>query len=382
MDVRNQQTIEEALSQLPKTLNETYARILRQIHPTVVQAALRALQWLSVSARPLYIEELADASAVHTNAEQLNVQSHRLSPYNVFQMLRDFVAIEPRISEGEKTSAKTHRVILSHFSVREFLTGSFIASTDVQHFAVHIPEAHEYVAKACLTYLYRYNSHHLRHENFPLCQYAWYNWEYHIPPYVGSALELTRTKALQIFEAISASGSQIRGSALAQATPKGGAFEETIDKFMRILASLQLSDSQRLEDALKLPYFEPEFDLYETKKQSNEGPELYRPLLYRPLDSNKREIRVLSVLPCLDKAAPILCLLGHVSLNQRPRYKAVSYLWDRPENKDHMIVNGHCVQAMIRITLLLRHIRCSKEDSPAILWIDSLSINQHDVTEK
>jgi hypothetical protein len=71
-----------------------------------------------------------------------------------------------------------------------------------------------------------------------------------------------------------------------------------------------------------------------------------------------------------------------MSLNQRPRYKAVSYLWDRPENKDHMIVNGHCVQAIIRITLLLRYIQCSKEDSPAILWIDLLSINQHDVTEK
>ncbi|KAF4631092.1 hypothetical protein G7Y89_g7033 [Cudoniella acicularis] len=56
--------LRRALNSLPKTLDDTYARILRSIDEEYSQDAFRILQWLAYSARPLRIEEVAEVVAV------------------------------------------------------------------------------------------------------------------------------------------------------------------------------------------------------------------------------------------------------------------------------------------------------------------------------
>ena len=56
--------LRKALGSLPKTLDNTYARILERIDEDYRQYAMTILQWLVYSARPLQIEELAEVVAV------------------------------------------------------------------------------------------------------------------------------------------------------------------------------------------------------------------------------------------------------------------------------------------------------------------------------
>ena len=56
--------IRQALSELPRTLDETFERILRGIRKSDRDLAHRLLQCLSVAARPLRIEELAVIGAI------------------------------------------------------------------------------------------------------------------------------------------------------------------------------------------------------------------------------------------------------------------------------------------------------------------------------
>lgn len=63
-DCINLLEIRRALAELPKTLDDTYARILDKIPENYHNAAHIALQLLAVSFRPLTVEEVAVASAV------------------------------------------------------------------------------------------------------------------------------------------------------------------------------------------------------------------------------------------------------------------------------------------------------------------------------
>src|SRR2546421_12993187 len=97
MQVTHRFTIGKAIAKLPKDLDETYERILAGIQEEVLPHAVSALRWLSVSSRLLYIEELNDACAIQFDMEpdDVDVQSRRLDPYNMWEMLGDLVTIEP-----------------------------------------------------------------------------------------------------------------------------------------------------------------------------------------------------------------------------------------------------------------------------------------------
>lgn len=56
--------LRRALSSLPKTLDDTYARILYNINERHSADAFKILQWLVYSARPLLLEEVAEVAAV------------------------------------------------------------------------------------------------------------------------------------------------------------------------------------------------------------------------------------------------------------------------------------------------------------------------------
>ncbi len=56
--------LREALKTLPETLDETYVRILYSIDDMYRAGALRILQVLSHSVRPLTIEEVAETLAI------------------------------------------------------------------------------------------------------------------------------------------------------------------------------------------------------------------------------------------------------------------------------------------------------------------------------
>lgn len=57
-------SLEKALGALPTTLDATYDRILTNIDEEYVDDAIRVLQWLAFSARPMTVDEVAETLSV------------------------------------------------------------------------------------------------------------------------------------------------------------------------------------------------------------------------------------------------------------------------------------------------------------------------------
>src|SRR6266852_5541440 len=145
------------LKELPKTLDETYERILRDIHEANRDHAHRLLQCLTVAARPLRVAELAEVLAVDFGTASRGEISKLNTDWRwedqqeaVLSTCSSLISIVDE--EGSQI------VQFSHFSVKEFLTSSRIAgsSADVSPFHILLEPAHTVLAKACLAVLLRF----------------------------------------------------------------------------------------------------------------------------------------------------------------------------------------------------------------------------------
>ncbi|KAE8329376.1 heterokaryon incompatibility protein-domain-containing protein [Aspergillus sergii] len=91
------------------------------------------------------------------------------------------------------------------------------------------------------------------------------------------------------------------------------------------------------------------------------------------------EIRLLILLPG-KWSDPIHCRWRVVSLNGKPEYKALSYVWGRSKHSQPIYLNGSPVYITRHLRRALRQLR---RDSEAVcLWVDAVCINQSDDEEK
>ena len=162
------------LAELPETLDATYERILQEIPKTKRVYTRRLLQCLTVAARPLKVEELAEVLAIDFDAAggipKLN-EGFRWADQEqaVLSACSSLVAI---VEDGE-----SRRVQFSHFSVKEFLTSDRLAASDVDVLCSHhirLEPAHTIMAQACLSVLLQLDDHMDKEtiESYPLARYA------------------------------------------------------------------------------------------------------------------------------------------------------------------------------------------------------------------
>jgi ankyrin repeat protein len=144
------------LKELPETLDETYERILRDINKANRDHAHRLLQCLTVAVRPLRIAELAEVLAVDFGTASREETSKLNTDWRwedeqeaVLSTCSSLISVVDE--EGSQV------VQFSHFSVKEFLLSSRIASSgaDVSGFHILLEPAHTVLAKACLGVLLR-----------------------------------------------------------------------------------------------------------------------------------------------------------------------------------------------------------------------------------
>ena len=162
------------LAELPETLDATYERILREIPKTNRVYTHRLMQCLTVAARPLAVEELAEVLAIDFDAAggipKLN-EGFRWADQEkaVLSACSSLVAI---VEDGN-----SRRVQFSHFSVKEFLTSDRLAASDVgvlRDHHIRLEPAHAIMAQACLSVLLRLDDHMDKEtiESYPLARYA------------------------------------------------------------------------------------------------------------------------------------------------------------------------------------------------------------------
>ena len=188
--------LRKALGSLPKTLDETYENILRNIDPGDQPYALRILEFVCFSAYPPTIEEVNDALAIELDGKP------RFDPESRFLTAEDILYVCPSLltlTEQEKRKGSNYsmsRIVqLAHFSVKEYLVSERIAESTVSPFALSPQRGHEMLCRKCLAYLDYLGEHENLSKdnvnNFPLARYAAENWSYHYKQYplVSSAIQ-------------------------------------------------------------------------------------------------------------------------------------------------------------------------------------------------
>ncbi|KAI1360700.1 HET-domain-containing protein [Xylaria arbuscula] len=103
---------------------------------------------------------------------------------------------------------------------------------------------------------------------------------------------------------------------------------------------------------------------------------------YAELDRERREIRLLKILPCPGPRYARLpyCQTLQMSLERAPLYQALSYAWGCAERNRVIIVNNLKLRIPKNPYDVLFALRPSL--SPFLLWVDYICINQEDEAEK
>ncbi len=174
-------SIRQTLDQLPGTLDETYARVLRQI-PQVNQAhAHRMLQYLMVAVRLLRVEELAELLAFEFDTAQGAVPRHRADWRPNDQVQAVLSTCSSLIAIVDDYGSQV--VQFSHFSVKEFLTSDRLTSPlgDLSRYQILPGPAHTTLAQACLGCLLHPGDRKGEEsvKDSPLAMYAAQHWVTH-----------------------------------------------------------------------------------------------------------------------------------------------------------------------------------------------------------
>jgi hypothetical protein len=182
-------SLRDQLNELPKSLDETYERVLKEIQSTNQgRHARRLLHCLAVALRPLRSEELAEVLAFDLNTAEEGVPTFHPEwrwenqEQAVLSACSSLIAI---VGSGN------FRVIrFSHFSVKEYLTSDRLAaaSADISQYHILPDPAHFTLAHACLGLLCSdhcvkegsdVNSDEENPKDIPLLQYAAEHWASH-----------------------------------------------------------------------------------------------------------------------------------------------------------------------------------------------------------
>lgn len=167
--LRNCRTAEElnsTLSSLPRTLNETYERILVNIDGKDRGRAHRILQWLSFSTRPLSLEEAAEVLSIDF------AQRPKFDPNLRLWDPWDLMSICPCLL----TVTLEREIQLAHSSVKEYLVSDYIRASVAQAYSFDKELADEVISSTCLAYLMQFTTHGCIgadvKQNYPLAIYA------------------------------------------------------------------------------------------------------------------------------------------------------------------------------------------------------------------
>ena len=145
--------IRRALDTLPESLDETYERILLGIDKEKQKYARRLFQCLTVSIRPLHVEELAEILAVQLEDGQDSEYDTEWRPEDAQQAV--LLACSSLITIVNINGSPV--VQFAHFSVKEFLTSDRLrrsaAGKHLSRYHISLRSAHTALAQACLLVL-------------------------------------------------------------------------------------------------------------------------------------------------------------------------------------------------------------------------------------
>jgi hypothetical protein len=196
-------SVRRTLRELPESLDETYERILKEIKKPNRDLARRVLQCLVVATRPPRVAELAEVLAVdfddaegipRLNSDWRWEDQEQALLFACSSLIAIVEAGDAQASNNDSTptlgngdhdiKAGGLRIVqFSHFSVKEFLTSSRLATAggEVSNFYIDLAPAHVTLAQACLGVLLQMRDGVDGHapKDHPLARYAAEHWTTH-----------------------------------------------------------------------------------------------------------------------------------------------------------------------------------------------------------
>lgn len=168
-----QHSITNTLNSLPKNIYETYDGALSRLNPEQHVQAIRALTWVAFSQVPLSVMELAAAVPIDLSivgsGDAVGIDTHFSNPlftpedaisdpWDVLHLLPGLHGIQRKSStNGENDALDTvnnpgHIVVLTHFTLHEYLTSENIKKPATVNFALNETAANLQLAEVCLEY--------------------------------------------------------------------------------------------------------------------------------------------------------------------------------------------------------------------------------------
>ena len=189
-DCHSPRELAEQLSNLPRTLYETYDRILSKISEKHRKPALMFFQWLAFCACPPRLEELAEVICIDFEAvpHPQFCPDLRYNPESVLTICIGLIVTSPEGNAQCQSRptivllmAQKGEIKLAHMSVKEYLLSS---SVHKFRFDINEEMSHSLIAQTCLAYLLQFETVDILNENtlgnFPLAPYAAEFWIDHV----------------------------------------------------------------------------------------------------------------------------------------------------------------------------------------------------------
>ena len=160
----HEEAIEKALVSLPQNLEETYRRLIECIPTELKNDAMRLLQFLVHSKRPLKLAEAKEVIATQIGKESSGFSTRR-------RLIRETDVLRYCPSLVTVVHATNKELRLAHFSVKEYL---------LRENQFEISTASISITRTCLTYLTDINSSYKDiKQGFPMARYAAEVWTDH-----------------------------------------------------------------------------------------------------------------------------------------------------------------------------------------------------------
>ncbi|KAL6362155.1 hypothetical protein LRP88_04231 [Fusarium phalaenopsidis] len=161
--------IEAALKGLPRDLDETYYRMLKEIPGELRSDATRLLQFLVYAKRPLKLSEAVEVIATKIDPEpgHFHVQNRLFNEADVQKYCPSLVSV----AQVRTYSGTMQELHLAHFSVKEYL---------IKERPFDMESASVTITKTCLTYLIdiKGDQNGIRRD-FPMARFAAESWMDH-----------------------------------------------------------------------------------------------------------------------------------------------------------------------------------------------------------
>ena len=179
--------LRKELQSLPRTLEGTYNRILCDIDDSHTNDAVKVLQWLCFSARPVLLTEMVDVLAVDNQDTLKFIPDLRYAdPRDILTMCSSLISVHPRTVKRDPWKDRKENVEelrLAHFTVKEYLVSEQIVRSPAASFHIREDVASATIASACVIYLLQFRDFAFLNltniSEFPLAPYAAKYWTRH-----------------------------------------------------------------------------------------------------------------------------------------------------------------------------------------------------------